>query len=343
MPGAAVLPAPAASVVRSAPHEYTVPFASDVDEPHLPGAAAAAASVGALPARKMVAAPAPAAPPSGPSVTFAATAEEALEAGASDKWEMEQPMLDENGEPYAPQLGELMGNTVVQTILAQRDEAAQEAAAREAAAMVLNGGEAHSSPYECAVLDDDAATLSEWRRRDAHEFVVVTCLGLSFWLEAAKAVYILCTEIGSFNEDTVTIFLKHLLSAFLAVQLVYSLFVAARWLPPAAKCTCCVAVPSALFRLVALALVCAYTALHLKHFLGGFAALAVAPQPDEQEAAQGLTPYCLLIFYALTSLLNLCACFVIWRRLHVQALEDDRPWLSVRAHLNIRASRKNLV
>ena len=162
-------------------------------------------------------------------------------------------------------------------------------------------------------------------------------------LEAADAVGLFVWQMGNFNPNTVTIFLRAFVSAFMGTFLVYSLFVAARWLPPAAKCTCCVAVPSALFRLVALALVCAYTALHLKHFLGGFAALAVAPQPDEQEAAQGLTPYCLLIFYALTSLLNLCACFVIWRRVDVQALEDDRPWLSVRAHLNIRASRKNLV
>lgn len=66
-------------------------------------------------------------------------------------------------------------------------------------------------------------------------------------------------EVNSLNEHTVPIFLEHLVRGYLATQLVYSLFVGARWLPPAAKCTCCTAVPSALFRLVALALCLAYT------------------------------------------------------------------------------------
>ena len=131
-------------------------------------------------------------PQTRPSVRFAearVSGDSLSDAGMSDAgYDEMHPALDSSGAPYAPQLGELIELKPLMLVLSRREEVAREAAAREAAAREASGGEAHSSPYECAVLDDDAATLSDWRRRDAHEFVVASCLGNAFWWSGAKAL-----------------------------------------------------------------------------------------------------------------------------------------------------------
>jgi len=196
--------------------------------------------------------------------------------------------------------------------------------------------------------------LHEWRRRDAHEFVLATSLGIAFFLDASYAIGLLCVQTASFNPKAVIIFLQAFFGAYLAYFLAYSLFVAARWLPPAAQCYCCSAIPSAIFRLLALlaCLLCAASAV-----CELLPVLATAPwraQPAEEgESAEGavlgegavmgegavlgegavaltdlLSSAGLLAFWGIELLCYLAAAAAVTRRLGLQAFEDNRPWFS---------------
>jgi hypothetical protein len=132
--------------------------------------------------------------------------------------------------------------------------------------------------------------------------------------------------------------------AFLAMILVYSLFVAARWQPPAVRCRCITLVPSALFRLLALAACLAYVTSSTRS-----AASVVSDLLNEPETAQRTSlrvqRAVVLSFHLAQALLNSFAAFVIVHRLWLQSTEDDRAWLVVHeeAKPDTRCSRRHLV
>jgi len=187
------------------------------------------------------------------------------------------------------------------------------------------------------MLEEIESELQDWRRRDAHEFVLATCLGIGFFLEAVQAIGLFISHAGSFNPNTVTIFLRAFLGAYFSTFLAYALFVAARWLPPAAQCSCCSAVPSALFRLGALLACIAYAFGAGRALAAAYddspwaaqvpAAAEDADEPNTTPIEELVAAATLLTFCSLELVWLVCAAAVVARRLWLQVSEDERPWL----------------
>ena len=137
-------------------------------------------------------------------------------------------------------------------------------------------------------------------------------------------------------------------------MLSYSLFVAARWQPPAVSCHGwrMSVVPSALYRLLALVTCLAYATSSLRACLDSAVVLtrdAEAPPPPRApgtlssddpfvELIYSLVGWVpplsqpeaavTLLFHGIQLALNLLAAFVVVHRLWLQSSEDDRPWIS---------------
>lgn len=230
----------------------------------------------------------------------------------------------------------------------------------EAAAQPQLLGTEHNM-YRCAALDLNEAAMADWRLRDAHEFALGAALGFSFFLDALLALGGLLTSLGAFNPDSVTLFLVVFAGAACARMLVYALFVAARWQPPAVACRCVTIVPAAVFRLLALTgclayatssacsalaevpdLRAAFISSSSYYYYSEPSASAVretttaaeaviaggtAAVSDEDDVLQGAVG---LLLHALQALLNVFASFVVVHRLWLQSTEDERAWLVVR-------------
>ena len=171
------------------------------------------------------------------------------------------------------------------------------------------------NPYRCAALDDQEAAMADWRNRDAHEFALGASLGFTFLIDACVALEVFVAGVGSLRADSVTLFMFVFTGAFFAMLLVYSLFVAARWMPPAVRCRAVTIVPAAAFRLLALAATLAYATSSSRSALA--AALAMG----------GMQSYVVLAFHTLQALLNFFAAMVVVHRLWLMSIEDERPWV----------------
>ena len=189
------------------------------------------------------------------------------------------------------------------------------------------------NPYRCAALDGEEAVMADWRYRDAHEFALGASLGLTFILDALVAFGVFVAGLGALRADSVTLFIFVFTGAFFAMMLVYSLFVAARWQPPAVRCGCVTVVPAAVFRLLALAACLAYATSSsdsaveaLRSVDEAVAGDTGARSPAKQALLQGIVVLC---FHLTQAFLNLCAAFVVLHRLWLQSTEDDRVWLVV--------------
>ena len=188
--------------------------------------------------------------------------------------------------------------------------------------------------------------MADWRYRDAHEFALGSSLGFTFLLDALVALGVFIVGLGALRADSVTLFMFVFAGAFLGMLLVYSLFVAARWLPPAVQCRCVTIVPAAVFRLLALAACLAYATSSSRSALEALrkvvetvpAGLAGTPG----EAGLAFQGAIVVFFHVLQASFNGFAALVVVHRLWLQSTEDDRAWVMIRQRrVEPRLSRIN--
>ena len=185
--------------------------------------------------------------------------------------------------------------------------------------------------HRCAALDDEDASMADWRTRDAHEFLLAALLGVAFWLNAFTSLGVFVIEGTALNPNTVAIFLCTLFGAFMGTFLAYAFFVSARWLPPAAHIYRCTVVPSFLFRAVALLACLAYLTAAVQMAVYYASAnpqwpLSFIP-PDHDSMA--LFKWASVGFHSVLAFLNFAAALVAFRRLQLQHAEDTRPCFSL--------------
>ena len=211
--------------------------------------------------------------------------------------------------------------------------------------------------YRCVALDMEAAAMSDWAARDAHEFALATPLGVAFLLDAAVASTFLYLDLRSMRPDAITRFVVVVAAAFLRMLLAYALLAAARWQPPAIRCACTTVVPSAAYRLLALVVSSWYAAssaatagatcvewASTAFTLDPVGDAVVAPPSTAATATAGHSMMGLqrvsihghaalrVGLFATNAVLNLLAAAVIAHRLHVQwAVEDGRRWFLIDA------------
>lgn len=239
----------------------------------------------------------------------------------------------------ACQLGEL-GLASIEGTLAQHKPSPE-----EMQAVAISSEE---NPYSCPALDNEAAAMADWSYRDAHEFALGACLGVTCVLDMAVCLGVFIVSLGSLEVDSVSIFMRDFAYAFLSMLVLYSLFVAARWQPPAVQCRCITIVPSAVYRLLALACCLAYATSAVSLSMQGYAdlrdvlSLQATPGRGFLIFARGSV----VAFHALQALLYLFNLMVVVHRLWLQTSEDDRPWLIGHEHKLFasaaRQSRRNL-
>ena len=195
-------------------------------------------------------------------------------------------------------------------------------------------------------MDGERAAMGDWRFRDAHEFALGAALGFTFLLDAMVALGVFIISLGSLRSDSVTLFMFVFAGAFFAMMLVYSLFVAARWLPPAVQCRCVTLVPAALFRLLALAACLAYATSSTHSALEALGTVTGAVHGSapagESRRPSDVVQQAAVIFplHAAQAGLHLFAALIVVHRLWLQSREDDRAWLVLRTQrMPPRASR----
>lgn len=237
----------------------------------------------------------------------------------------------------ACQLGEL-GLPAVQETLSLHRPAPEETKTSE------------ENPYSCPALDNEAAAMADWSYRDAHEFALGASLAFTTILEVLVCIGVFILSLGSLQVDSVSILMRDFASAFLSMLLVYSLFVAARWQPPAVQCRCITVVPSAVYRLLALACCLAYATSATSLSLQALADLSDVLALQDTTPGRGFlitSSSCKMSYHGLQALLDLFNILVVVHRLWLQTAEDDRPWLIAHERKLFasagRQSRRNLV
>ena len=103
---------------------------------------------------------------------------------------------------------------------------------------------------------------------------------------------------------------------------------AARWQPPAVQCRCVTIVPSAVYRLLALACCLAYATSAVSLSMQGYADLrdVLALRATPGRGFLIFARVSVVGFHALQALFYIFNLVVVVHRLWLQTSEDDRPW-----------------